>query len=224
VQQDSSEQIGGAVPASGTEAPAPPPRPPEMDETVVLPAFVTGKKERAPKPAEPVRHQAEPDGKLPPSERGMLIFVAALLGVGTVAVVLVLGLGGFRAPQPANTHTPSPAAVVPPPPSPSPSESPSPPPSPVPSSPPPTTLVRRSPPGPLVLGTLTRTDPAAFCTYSRAGRARQHDDGGWFCTGTQDHPPFPFGPNDVCRWRYLDTTAYAVPGDPADPATWRCFT
>jgi len=225
VQQDSSEQIGGAVPAQRTETPAPPARPPEPDATVVLPAFVTGKKERPPKPAEPVRHRAEPEGKLPPSERGMLIFVAALLGVGTVAVVAILGLGGFSSPAPASTRSPRVAAVTPPAP-----DSPSPSPSPVassvaPPSPPPTTpAVRRTTPGPVALGALTRTDPAAFCMYSKAGRARQRDDGSWFCSGSQDHPPFPFEPNDVCRWRYIDNTAYAIPGDPTDPATWRCFT
>jgi hypothetical protein len=225
VQQDSSEQIGGAVPAQRTEASAPAARPPEPDETVILPAFVTGKKERTPKPAEPVRHQAEPEGRLPPSERGMLIFVAALLGIGTLAIVVVIGLGGFSSP-PASTHTPSVAAVTPPAvestsPSPTPIASSAAPPSPAPAT---TPAVRRTTPGPVVLGTLTRTDPAAFCTFRKAGRALRLDDGRWFCSGSRDRPPFPFAPNDVCRWRFIDNTAYAVAGDPTDPATWRCFT
>lgn len=222
MQQDSSEQIGGAVPAQRTEASLPPAR--TEADTVILPAFVTGKKERQPKPAEPVRHQAAPEGKLPASERGMLVFVAALLGTGTVAIIALLGLGGFSRPAPTSTHTPSIAAVAPPP-VPSPSASPSPSPTPVASSAPPTTPApRRSPAGPVALGTLTSADPAAFCTYSQAGRARQRDDGSWFCSGSRDHPGFVFGPNDVCRWRYLDNTAYAVTKDPTDPATWRCYT
>ena len=65
MQQDSSKQIGG-VPAQRTEAPPPPVR--TEADTVILPAFVTGRKERPPKPAEPVRHQATPEGKLPAGE------------------------------------------------------------------------------------------------------------------------------------------------------------
>jgi hypothetical protein len=237
VQQERSEQVGGAIPAQRTEAtnppaanpptadpPAanPPAPPPGIDETVILPAFVTGKKEKEPKPAEPVRHQATPEGALPPSERGMLIFVAALLGVGTLAVVTVLGLGGFSSP-PHPARTPSAAAAHPPvvteSPSPSPTpaaSSPAPPPSPTPSP-------RRTTPSRVTLGVLTPTDPAAFCTYSKAGRARQVD-GNWFCSGGSGHPPFQFAPGDVCQWRYLDKTAYAAVGDATDPATWTCYT
>ncbi len=202
MQQDSPEQTGGVVPAPRTEPTSPSDRPPAIDETVVLPAFVTGKKEREPKPPEPVRHQAAPDDALPPSERGMLIFVAALLGVGTLAMVAMLGVGGFGGASPT-PEVSSPAPSSPPPPSPAPT--------------------RTTTPGRIALGTLTSADPAAFCTYSKAGRARQRD-GTWYCSGTSDHPPFAFEPTDVCRWRYLDRTAYAVLGDPRDPATWRCYT
>ena len=141
MQQERSEQVGGAIPAQRAEATNPPATPPTADppaadppktdppktdppatdppaarppvpqsgndETMILPAFVTGKKEKEPKPAEPVRHQATPEGALPPSERGMLIFVAALLGIGTIAVVTVLGLGGFSS-APRTGGTPSP--------------------------------------------------------------------------------------------------------------------
>jgi hypothetical protein len=227
VQQDSSEQTGGAVPAQRTEAVTPTPPPPgQADETLVLPAFVTGKREKAPKPAEPVRHNADAEARLPSSERGMLVFVAALLGLGTLAIVLLLGLGAVSKPAPAPTHKASVAAAVPPPPAPVPSPSPSPTPSPTLSpTPSPTPPPRHTTsPGPVVLGNLTLTDPAAFCTSSNAGRARERDDGSWFCTGSREHSPFPFGANDVCRWRYLDTTAWAVTGDPADPSTWRCYT
>jgi hypothetical protein len=226
VQQESSEQIGSAVPTQRTEATKPPAGHPVQDETVVLPAFVTGKKEREPKPAEPVRHQAQSEGALPPNERGMLIFVAALLGVGTLAVVTVLGLGGFSSPRAA--RTPSVAAGAPPsatdPPSPSPtpvtsSPVPAPPPPPSPTPPP-----RRTSPARVTLGALTRGDPAAFCTYSGAGRARQREDGSWFCSGGNSRPPFAFAPGDVCQWRYIDKTAFAVVGDATDPATWTCYT
>jgi hypothetical protein len=246
VQQERSEQVGGAIPAQRTEttnppAPTPPPADPPAagpppadppapaphtgnDETMILPAFVTGKKEKEPKPAEPVRHQATPEGALPPSERGMLIFVAALLGVGTLAVVTVLGLGGFSS-APHTARTPSAAAVgtsVTESPSPSPSPAAS---SPAPAPPPPSPTPRppRTTPARVTLGVLTRTDPAAFCTYSKAGRAREID-GNWFCSGSGGHGPFQFAPGDVCQWRYLDKTAYAAVGDATDPATWTCYT
>ncbi len=225
MQQDSPEQTGGVVPAPRTEPTSPSDRPPAIDETVVLPAFVTGKKEREPKPPEPVRHQAAPDDALPPSERGMLIFVAALLGVGTLAMVAMLGVGGFGGASPAPKASSSATAATQQPASyptlsPTPEVS-----SPAPSSPPPPSPAptRTTTPGRIALGTLTSADPAAFCTYSKAGRARQRD-GTWYCSGTSDHPPFAFEPTDVCRWRYLDRTAYAVLGDPRDPATWRCYT
>jgi hypothetical protein len=76
----------------------------------------------------------------------------------------------------------------------------------------------------VTLGALTASDPAAFCTYSQAGRVRQRDDGTWMCSGTPGHPQLTFVPNDVCQWRYLDKTAYAVVGDPNNPATWTCYT
>jgi hypothetical protein len=28
----------------------------------------------------------------------------------------------------------------------------------------------------------------------------------------------------VCRWRYLDKTAYAVAADIDEPSTWKCYT
>ena len=220
--QESSEHVGSAVPSQRADVPDPPTSHRAPDETVVLPAFVTGKKEPEPKPAEPVRHAARPEGALPPSERGMLIFVAALLGVGTLAVVTVLGLGGFSSQRPAPTH--SAAAAVPvlagsPSPSPSPSPQVS-----SPAPPPPSPTPRRATPARITLGTLTRTDPAAFCTYTKAGKARQRDDGSWTCTGSSGHPGFVFAPGDVCQWRYLDRTAYATVGDATDPATWTCYT
>ncbi|HKT05565.1 MAG TPA: hypothetical protein VJT31_39110, partial [Rugosimonospora sp.] len=66
-----------------------PPAPLSANEaTVVLPVFVTGKK-----PEQPPAHQAMAETRLPSSERGMLLFVAALLGLGTIAVVAMMGFG-----------------------------------------------------------------------------------------------------------------------------------
>ena len=236
VQQESSEQIGAVVPSQRNEQTAPLPVPSAPDETLVLPAFVTGRvdttatSERESKPPEPVRHQAPVD-KLPASERGMLIFVAALLGAGTLAMVTVLGVGTFTRPT-HHVSNPTKAAVVP-----VDSTSPSPSPSPVAASasaraaattvPVTTTPAapRRSPsPAKVTLGRLTRADPAAFCMDSMAGWPRMQRDGTWACAGSPAHPTFTFTPSDVCQWRYVDKTAYATATDAADPATWTCYT
>jgi hypothetical protein len=206
-------------PASGQRTgPAEPGAPGQrrVDETVVLPAFVTGKREAEQKSAEPMRHQ--PGDALPPSERGMLIFVAALLGVGTLAVVTVLGLGGFSS-KPAPAHT-APFPLVSVYPSPTPVDSPSPEaaPSPSPSASPST---RRASPRPL--GTLTANDPAAYCAAKKAGRPHLREDGTWVCLGAPGHDGFLFTPTDVCKWRYLRNTAFATVGNPADPTSWKCL-
>ncbi len=231
MQQESSEQIGAVVPSQRNEQTAPLPAPSAPDETLVLPAFVTGRADdtgkREPKPPEPVRHQA-PDDKLPASERGMLIFVAALLGVGTLAVVTMLGVGTFTRPT-RHVSSPTKAAVLPVSTG-SPSASPSP--SPVVASTAAratattlSTTPKRSPtPVKVMLGTLTRADPAAFCMDSMAGWARPQKDGTWMCTGTPGHPTFTFTPANVCQWRYVDKTAYASAANATDPATWTCYT
>jgi hypothetical protein len=191
------------------------------DETVILPAFITGRSE--PLPERPREPQPAPGDALPPSERGMLIFVASLLGLGTLAVVVVLGLGGFSAP----------AATIPPVPTPAGSSSESPSPSPSPSasaspslSPSPSRSPRRSPsPTHRLLGTLGAKDPAAYCTSLDAGRVQQHSDHSWYCRGSFNHPdPLPFTSTDVCRWRYVSKTAYAVAANIDDPTTWKCYT
>ncbi len=233
--QESSPSDAGEIPeqrspAIGRHAAhAAPEDLPAPDETAVLPAFITGKTdplpERKPTKDEPTA-PTSPDGALPASERGMLIFVAALLGVGTLAVVVVLGLGGFS-PQSAKAGS-DPVPVATPSPTPSPSPSPSDPPSPSP-SPSPTThspTPRRTSPSPTqtLLGALTAKDPAAYCISLDAGRPAQHSDHSWYCHSSGFHPPVSFTSTDVCRWRYLDKTAYAVAGKIDDPTTWKCYT
>jgi hypothetical protein len=57
-------------------------------ETMTLPAFLTGN--AAPAPA---TTQADDPDKLPSSERNMLIFVALLLLTGTIAIVAMAKFG-----------------------------------------------------------------------------------------------------------------------------------
>ena len=47
------------------------------------------------RPAPPPKSETEPSDRLPSSERNMLIFVAMLLALGTIAVVATMGLGRF---------------------------------------------------------------------------------------------------------------------------------
>ncbi len=205
---------------------------PAPDETVILPAFITGMTDPLPERKPKEEAPSPPGDALPASERGMLIFVAALLGVGTLAVIVVLGLGGFS-PQsakagsdPVPVATPTPTPTPTPSPSPSPTESPSPspsPPSPTTTTHPPTP--RHSPsPTTTLLGALTSKDPAAYCISLDAGRPAQHSDHSWYCHSSGFHPPVNFTSTDVCRWRYLDKTAYAVAGNIDDPTTWKCYT
>lgn len=66
-----------------------------IDETMLLPVYVTGGTAvAAPSTAPPPKPQSpsNPD-KLPSDERNMLIFVSALLALGTLAIV-AMALGG----------------------------------------------------------------------------------------------------------------------------------
>jgi hypothetical protein len=214
-----ADPAAAAEPAASAPAPGQSAKQRGVDETVVLPAFVTGKREAEAKAAEPTRHQ--PGDALPPSERGMLIFVAALLGVGTLAVVTILGLGGFSAkPAPAHPKPPPVASVYP---TPTPLEAPSTSPAAVPPPSPSASPSTRRTASPRPLGTLTANDPAAYCTYKKSGRAHLREDGTWVCLGAPGHDGFLFSPTDVCKWRYLRNTAFAVVGNPADPTTWKCL-
>lgn len=235
--QDSSPRVTSGIPeqrspAVGRHAAAhaEPEEQPLPDETVVLPAFITGKPEplpERPKPAAEPVPPADPD-RLPPSERGMLIFVATLLGLGGLAVVVMLGVGGFGSPpQSAGAATTTPAVSPVPTPTPSPSLSPvASAPAPTTPAPKPTTTPPKKPsPTVRFLGMLSAKDPAAYCAALDAGRAGQHSDHSWYCRGSSAHPQsMPFTSTDVCRWRYLDKTAYAVAGDIDQPSTWKCYT
>jgi len=226
VQQESSPRTNGRVPGQRPDLTAGRHAHRGPDETVVLPAFLTGRKESKAEATPPEEPELPTDGSLPPSERGMLVFVATLLGAGTIAVVTVLGLGGFSSPAPKAGGDPVPVISSP---SPSPSPSASPLPSPAPSSPTDSpsggpTPKRSTSPARVSLGALTGNDPRAFCAANDAGRAAQHEDHTWYCRGSGTHPPMPFTPTDVCRWRYLDKTAYAVATDIDNPATWKCYT
>lgn len=63
-------------------------------ETMLLPAFLTGTGATTPAAAEPAPSPARPadPDKLPPSERNMLIFVALLLATGTMAILAMATL------------------------------------------------------------------------------------------------------------------------------------
>ncbi|HEY2675042.1 MAG TPA: hypothetical protein VGJ07_32335 [Rugosimonospora sp.] len=197
-------------------------------ETMVLPVFVTGGKEPEPAPPPPADPPRNPvhDGALPASERGMLVFVAALLGIGTIAVVTMLGLGGLDTKHPvpappAPTATPAgggPGPVT----SPSAGLSPSMAPSSVAPSPTlaKTTAKKLPSPAPSLLG---QPQPLAYCVAKDRGLARapDHDTPTWTCT-TRRGQLDPFTPEQVCDWQY-GPAAHAVVGSLADYTTWKCY-
>lgn len=132
-------RLGDWLPAQRTEATPPPPGWPTADETMLLPAFVTGSQLSAvtwgagalpadgeapavastgrvdtdyrsgPEGHKPVK-AADPD-RLPSSERNMLIFVASLLAAGTIAVIATMGFSTLASshPTPAVTQTVNPS-------------------------------------------------------------------------------------------------------------------
>jgi hypothetical protein len=213
-------------PAPSPTAPLPPdarPAGPANEATVVLPVFVTGKK------PEPPAVQRAAETKLPSSERGMLLFVAALLGLGTLAVVTMMGFGlggASTTPKPpvARTAPPSPVAAAP---LPSPADSPSPSPSPSPSSasPSPSRSPRRSPsPTATLLGTLSNGAVVGYCKDTNNGMPwPPGQNNTWACVANRGQRQ-EFTPTDVCRWQFHDGGARAVVGDLATPSTWRCYT
>jgi hypothetical protein len=202
---------------------------PANAETMVLPVFVTGRKEPEPAPAkaEPARPPSGADGSLPASERGMLVFVAALLGAGTIAVVTMLGLGGLNAkhpaPVPVSTPTTAPAGGAPTPAA-SPSGT-----SPTPASPSTaasptlakTTAKHLPSPTPALLG---QPQPLTYCLARTHGlpKAPDHDHPTWTCTTGRRGQVVPFTPEQVCDWQY-GNAAHAVVGSLADYSTWKCY-
>lgn len=215
-----SQQSSPTVPLPRIGTPAGP----INDETVVLPVFVTGKK-----PERPPAQQAMAETTLPASERGMLLFVAALLGLGTVAVVAMMGLGlaggsGKKATHPP-ARTPGPSAtlsVAAALPIPAPASSVAGHPSAVRSS----AAARHASPSATVsqLGTLSNADVAGYCQGANQGVAITPGPGhpSWVCVG--NHPRTQqFTPVDVCQWRFHDNGAKATVGELATPSTWRCY-
>ncbi|MBO0869573.1 MAG: hypothetical protein J2P15_13505 [Micromonosporaceae bacterium] len=213
-----SASPAAGIPSRQTVRPEPPRAgvPGTNDETMVLPVFVTGKK------PEPPQTQPSPSESLPSSERGMLAFVAALLALGTLAVVAMMGFGLTGKPKPSGaaasaTRDPAapsptaPAVVVPPDPSPALSIAPSP------SRPHRSPTPRRTTSSPRLLGTLSMGDLFGYCQ----GRSPQLNGGQWSCGGGNGQT---FTPTTICRFRFNDRTAFAAVGDIRDPTTWRCFT
>jgi hypothetical protein len=86
MQQNSQagSRVGGWLPNQGGQADPVAPDWALTQDTISLPAFVTGAAAPAPTPA---KAPAKNPDKLPPSERNMLIFVALLLLTGTIAIV-----------------------------------------------------------------------------------------------------------------------------------------
>ncbi|MEN3310030.1 MAG: hypothetical protein V7603_6232 [Micromonosporaceae bacterium] len=213
-----------AQPPPPSTTPAPPAPSPVNEATVVLPVFVTGKK-----PEQPPAQQAMAETTLPSSERGMLLFVAALLGLGTVAVVAMMGFGLAGTPTKpkppvAVTASASPAVAVPAPigaPA-----TPSAPASPTKAAPSRTPAAKRSPaPTQTTLGTLSTADVIGYCQDTSNGMPLPPSRGrnSWTCFADRGQRQ-EFAPTDVCRWRFHDNGARAVVGDLNNPSTWRCYT
>jgi hypothetical protein len=210
-----AERAPGGRPGDGGEANG---HHPLEHKTVALPAFITGRRDEG--KAESPRPQA--GDKLPPSERGMLVFVAALLALGTVAVVVMLGFGGLTTHHPPAPTQPSetPAAGAPvADPSPSPSDSPSPSPSPS-LSPSPKPSSRKPTPTPLGGVDLNR-----FCSAVARNTfptPPNNDNSTWTCVDRSNEVRRTFTPDQVCIFQYPQAT-HAVVGSLTNPATWKCY-
>jgi len=214
-----------------------PPHPALHDETMVLPAFLTGKIELPPEPEEveepaPNNGRPDPAAKLPATERGMLIFVAALLGIGTIAVVAVMGMGlaspkkPSTPPAPTSSASGTAAAIA---------GNPDPVVDPVPSG---TGSLRPterpSSSGPKVLGSIASVD--ILRTYCQQWRNDAYVVGPgqpgpssptWACVDPHAKRPsdatLQAAPNYVCRWKYRDNSSYS-PSQGSDKLPWTCYT
>lgn len=205
--------IAGSTPVVAPTAPA---RSVLDDKTVVLPAFLTGSAAPAPAPSGPTR--PDPTAKLPATERGMLVFVAALLGLGTIAVVAMMGMGLTTDKKPAPAAA-SATATVGTSASPTPAASPTASPSPI-ASPKPT----RTTVAPRVLGSIS--DSSTLNTYCRTWQDNAvafpgPNNSGWICV--RGHNTMTIVPNTVCRWRFNDSTAYTS-AKGSDDLPWKCYT
>lgn len=223
----SASPVSGGAELVGREPP--PPRVPRdygslHDATMVLPAFLTGKIdiEDLPEPKADPSGRPDPNEKLSATERGMLLFVAALLGIGTIAVVAVMGMGLTTDRPKATPPKPQAASVAATTsPTPSPSPSPSATPSPAATTKPPATKA-----APRLLGSIngpgTLND---FCskTWQDGATAYFATTGGWTCTANHHTTSTVIAPNGVCRWQYGDKTAYTAAVG-TDQLPWKCYT
>ncbi len=222
------ESTPGATPAATVEV-VTPSRPGLHDETMVLPAFLTGQVQKPAPPAPSGPTRPDPAAKLPATERGMLIFVAALLGVGTIAVVIMMGMGlgdpktnpkkGGAASVAASAGTTAPtqptsAPVAQPDPAPT-----------VTGSLKPTS--HPSAAGPTVLGSVNAAILTDYCNLLLAderARYRSQTAAGttkWECyLGRRDQTIVP---NTVCQWKFKDNSAYITAADLSD-LPWKCYT
>lgn len=197
------------------------------DETMVLPAFVTGTAKQPPAPSGPSR--PDPAAKLSSTERGMLVFVAALLGIGTIAVVAMMGMGlGDPKPKAGPARPPvtvdaSPAASVVPSATPSATVSPT-------DSPTDSPKPSKTAAAPRLLGSVTGVDQ--LTTYCRSNWNQDAAVAGpgqpgflsapsWACTAHRDKAPID--PTSVCRWQYQDKSAYTA-AKATDQLPWKCYT
>jgi len=238
--------VSAGTPGTGSTArvPSTPPGPARSpgfapsDETVVLPRFRTGEPDPVPRPVPATvpgvpRQPAVPvEHGLGPAERGMLIFVAALLGLGTVAVVATMGFGLSRGGTPAGVH-PSGTASAPAPPVPA-----------GPTAPTGSTAAAsasasagpsasRSTAAPRQLGTLGQGDLSGYCgslgytlrAPNEPARRQPPASPNWNCSrGVPSPGAIDIVPNQVCRWRYGDTGAYTPARNPQDALPWTCLT
>ncbi|HEX6500019.1 MAG TPA: hypothetical protein VF054_13455 [Micromonosporaceae bacterium] len=192
----------------GAPAAAPPSSPPPTSQ--------------APAKTPPASGRQAPSEPPPISIRGLPMFLAALLGLGTIAIVFVTMPGSDRAnsaPQPSAAPTVSVTASVSPAGKPTGTGKPS---------------ARHPGAGPsptrTVLGSLDLQTMGRFCVSRDAGFAtlRRAPQGpgaaidNWACTGKSRTRGFTIVPTDVCQWRY-GVSSVAGYLDRDDAYSWRCY-
>lgn len=183
-----------AQPASTTAAPAAPPKAPAPSRQT---------------PSEPP----------PVSVRGLPMFLAALLGLGTIGIVFMTMPGSGKAdsaPKPNATASAGPAAPAAA--------------TGTPSGQPSHHATGATPSSRPILGSLDQQTMGKFCASRDAGFAtlRREPQGAgaaidnWACTGKSRTRGFTIVPTDVCQWRY-GSSAVAGYLNRNDAYSWRCY-